>query len=669
MRERTKRSLVLILCFGLLLTGCGSRNIRILQNESPKRESGDRAEEKTERQEEYPEPVTVSTKEVVMIYMVGSDLESKGGMASIDIEEMEESGFDEENLTVFLCTGGTSRWWMDEIPTDSCMIYQVTEGEIVEIDSLGERNMAEPSTLSDFIDYVYEDYPAENYGLVLWDHGGGAILGYGADENYDYDALEMKELDSALADTQMAEDGKKFTWIGFDACLMGMIEVADVLAEYSDYMIASEEIEAGTGWSYAFLDTLSDGQHYAGADAGQCILDAYENYYYENYKYIPDYTLACMDLSKTDNVIEKLDALVAVADDELRQGGYSSIAQGRDQTKSFGLVGDMDFYDTIDLYDLCDKLSILYPQETKKLQGAISDCVVAQRTNVSSAHGLAIYFPYGNKVLVDEWLDVYGETGFSANYISFIRDFAATLSGEPISDWDVSITVPTEDEEEAGEYYVQLTEEQLANYGHATYQLWEEDEGHKGTYIQWLESADVTLTKDGKLSTNFDGKVFYLEDTSGNSMRCCASEIEHTDDYSKYEIPIMISQKGVGKMHGVYVHIKVDAEHPDGEVIGIYNKIDTDSALFPDKNLVEVEDGDHVYAFLFARKIIFNEDGSVAPFEEWEMNSGLGEDFKVSGDLTVSIREPEEASEYCCLFEIADTQGNYYYTNPIYIEQ
>ena len=89
------------------------------------------------------------------------------------------------------------------------------------------------------------------------DHGGGAIVGFGADENYGYESLSMVEMMMPFR-TKFYNDGNKFDWIGFDACLMGMLEVADVLSPYANYMIASEELEAGSGWNYLCLEYVAD---------------------------------------------------------------------------------------------------------------------------------------------------------------------------------------------------------------------------------------------------------------------------------------------------------------------------------------------------------------------------------------------------------------------------
>lgn len=664
-----RRIAALLLCLGVVVSGCGRMDQRASVQ---KTEQGyEEAAEQKERKEKL--NVTAisggDAKEVLMIYMVGSNLESESGLASADIEEMQRCGFDEEDLKVLICTGGTDYWWNPDIPDDECAIFELTGDGLNQVASLGERTMADPDTLTGFADFVYQSYEAEDYSMVLWNHGGGAILGYGADENYDYDALSMQELDRAFANTDMAADGQKFEWIGFDACLMGMIEVADVFSDYSDYMIASEEMEAGDGWDYSFLRQITDYGYYGGREAAGCVLDAYSSYYEDNYRFSPDYTLSCMDLSKTADVIEKLDTFVLAAEEELKNGGYSKIAKIRDQAKTFGKVSENTFYDTVDLYDLSERMQKLYPSESEQLKTAIDDCVVEQVSNVPMTHGMAIYFPYENKKYVNEWLDVYGEIGFSDNYIGFVRNFTETLSGDPITDWDVADTTPEEDTTAPGEYFVQLTKDQVNNLGHADYQLWMEDEGYEGTYILWMLSSDVSLSEDDKLYTNFDGKRFFLTDAAGGSIACCALEIESGEGYKKYEIPLMLWRNEADLPESVYAHVRVDAEHPEGELIGFYNDIDTDSTLFPQKNQVMLNAGDEVCAYLFAREIQFKEDGSVTPFSEWESNSGTGEWLTLSDDYGISMQEPDEVTDYCCLFRITDTQDNCYYTNPIYIEK
>ncbi len=63
--------------------------------------------------------------------------------------------------------------------------------------------------------------------------------------------LTNQNLDYAL-NTICSEclDGNKFDLIAFDACLMSMIEVANIIRKYSHIMTASQEVELGYGWNY-----------------------------------------------------------------------------------------------------------------------------------------------------------------------------------------------------------------------------------------------------------------------------------------------------------------------------------------------------------------------------------------------------------------------------------
>ncbi len=97
------------------------------------------------------------------------------------------------------------------------------------------------------------NYPAEQYDLILWNHGGGAFFGYGFDETTN-DSLTLDELDQAFADSPF-HDGNKLEFIGFDACLMANIETAHTLSPYANYMVASQESEPGSGWSDPSLPT------------------------------------------------------------------------------------------------------------------------------------------------------------------------------------------------------------------------------------------------------------------------------------------------------------------------------------------------------------------------------------------------------------------------------
>ena len=181
----------------------------------------------------------------LMIYMIGSDLESTGGMATSDLNEMVYSGLDNRNVSVLVETGGCKRWRNSVVSPKKLQRWFVSGQGIglIEEDSLSP--MTDEEELADFIRFCAKKAPADRYALILWDHGGGSVSGFGYDETYPNDTLNIGELSRALR-----MGGVKFDFIGFDACLMANLETALAVEPYADYMIASEESEPGTGWYY-----------------------------------------------------------------------------------------------------------------------------------------------------------------------------------------------------------------------------------------------------------------------------------------------------------------------------------------------------------------------------------------------------------------------------------
>lgn len=183
----------------------------------------------------------------VLVYMNGSDLESEAGEATSDIAEMLESGIG-TNANVVIETLGTRQWQDYGIASDHTQRYAIKQGKLELVDdSLGQLDTTNPNTLADFIRWGTENYPADRYILLLWDHGAGPVYGFGYDEfQSDYAALTLDEMKQALD----ANPGVHFDMIGMDCCIMGSLETCVALQPYCDYMVLSEDFEPGIGWSY-----------------------------------------------------------------------------------------------------------------------------------------------------------------------------------------------------------------------------------------------------------------------------------------------------------------------------------------------------------------------------------------------------------------------------------
>ena len=614
-------------------------------------------------------PVQSDGKQVLLVYMVASNLESEAGMASEDISEMIESNYDEENLDVVICAGGASYWWNDDIDSDSCGVYSIQNKELVKEYELKNEDMSREDTLREFINYGYQNHEGDVYDLLMWDHGGGAIVGFGAYENYGYESLSMVEIDDALSGTKFYNDGNKFDWIGFDACLMGMLEVADVLSPYANYMIASEELEAGSGWNYLCLEYVADA--YENGDSVPYIfIDAFADYYEYYSKYNMEYSLSCVDLSLTDDVKVAFEDLITVAQEDLTSGNYAQIAIQRGNTKDYGRIEETSFYDSVDLYHLASNMESLFPAESQALKAALDGFIVDSLTNLPNTNGIAVYFPYNNKEYAEEWLDAYEEIDFSDTYTEFLRTFTGALKGEPVVEWNDEAMVIQEDVT-SGQYYAQLTQEMMDNYLNARYSIWQEQET-LGDYVCWIFSRDVELTEDGKVvAPAYDGKVFTLKDDGGNESQLTAISVEYTDEYEMF-MSTLVLNRFEGEdfyVESLEIYYKVMHDTKEIEIVQIAQlDITTEDTLFPEKQEVVLQDGDILDVVVFARQIQFLEDGSIGDFDNWGQVFYHSGSFTLSGNLRIELCDNVETGKICYMFDVRDSQGNNHYTKPYFVE-
>ena len=203
--------------------------------------------------------VTEQTKDdhTVLIYMCGADLESgyassNQGLATGDITEILSVSGQPDDVNIVIETGGASSWSSTYgISSSKLERWHVDNKSLVKDASLSYASMGLTSTLQSFIEYGLNNYPADRTGLILWNHGG-AMRGVCYDEKKSDDSLLANEVTSAVSGalSNCGMSGQKLEWIGYDACLMQVQDIASINSDYFNYMIASEESEAGYGWDY-----------------------------------------------------------------------------------------------------------------------------------------------------------------------------------------------------------------------------------------------------------------------------------------------------------------------------------------------------------------------------------------------------------------------------------
>jgi hypothetical protein len=269
------------------------------------------------------------------------------------------------------------------------------------LENLGEVNSGDPQMLVDFIVWAAANYPAERYGLILWDHGGGWTM-VGSDET-DEDLLEMPEIEAALAEALRRTDIGKFDFVAFDACLMAQLEVFQMLAPFADYAIAAEETIPGAGWEYTTpLRALNQNPAMDTVELGRIIVDSYMTFYTEVVTNYPGFDLAILDLSQVGSVTDAIGGFsAAVAANP--EASLSAIGQARRNVQVFGADSSPDEADAISSADLVHFMRLMgelspdaaVAEAAQEVINAASAMILYSRASpgLPNASGLSVYFP------------------------------------------------------------------------------------------------------------------------------------------------------------------------------------------------------------------------------------------------------------------------------------
>ena len=361
----------------------------------------------------------------VMIYMCGTDLESKYGMGTSDLGEMVKATISDK-VNVIVETGGCKAWKNNVVSSSVNQIYQVQTGGLKRLESnFGTAYMTDPNNLASFIQYCTKNFPANRNILIFWDHGGGSLSGYGYDEkqNTGYSmtaaSMTLPQIDEALK-----KGGCTFDWIGFDACLMATLETAMVCNSYADYMIASEESEPGTGWYYTdWLTSLSKNTSASTESIGKIIVDTFVAAS-QRAQANAQVTLSVVDLAKMQGTVPQALRNFSTATTALIQGdGYKKVAQARANVRQFAKSSRIN---QVDMIDLCDQIGTA---ESKTLSAALKGCVAYNKTTISRANGVSIYFPYETLNGVKSAINTYNSLGIDSEYTKCIQSFASVGQG------------------------------------------------------------------------------------------------------------------------------------------------------------------------------------------------------------------------------------------------
>ena len=443
------------------------------------------------RPENKSTPMGDKGKWTIFVYLCGTDLESSGqGSATGDIQQMMEAE-SSDNVRFVVQTGGTKKWINEVFSANEAERWIVQNQDMQKVGSVPLKNMGSSENLADFLKWGVKEYASEKMGVIFWDHGGGCIQGACVDELNGGDTLDLMEINSAFADVYEGMTDK-FEFIGFDCCLMGTAEVANILASYARYFYGSQETEPGTGWDYTtFTNALVKNPTANGAELGKVIADSFYNEC-ASVQQEKECTLTIVDLSKMDDFVIAFNdfskKLFESAGNDLK-----AVVKGVTSADNFGGNNKSEGY--TNMVDVGGIIS----QCSKTVDGsaaleALKNCIVYNKNgaNHSKASGLSVFYPL--KVNEPKDLQTFSKVTVSPYYLSIVDMVAKGFSQNGYSNaalFDSDGNWDNETETEGDDYF---------NYA--------SEEGGESKLITFAEKAK--LSADGTFGFKLDesGKAY-----------------------------------------------------------------------------------------------------------------------------------------------------------------
>jgi len=605
------------------------------------------------------------TSWVLYWYLCGSDLESEGGAATTDLLELFDVQLQlPENVKIIIETGGTNYWQNDLISPDYLERYVYDSNGLTLIEQLPLASMGSEETLSDFLKFAKENYPADKTGFIFWNHGGGSVAGAAFDENFDYDCLTLDEMYGAFsANYEMSYENPPFDLIGFDTCLMATVDVAYTFCDVGSYLVASEETEPGNGWYYTGIgNALAANPQMDALTLGQVICDTYA----EGCELVgtEDYiTLSVVDLALVPDLINAYNDFgkEALANACIDPGFFSEFSRIAVSTENYGgNTKEQGYTNMADLGDLARKSMEMLPETSDSLVSVLDSCVVYHVSGPyrPESTGLSCYYSYNGDI------DDFNKYTYLGAGEAFKYFYAYGLTGE-LSD-------------EGMQYIAEMNYDSIPQLETLTDQGWDnhsldvDDEGSailtlgekaaevlSGIYIQ-LYYADlendfmVLLGSDNDLFADWETGVFkdnFRGVWGGLNGNLVYMELAFEGDgYNSYNIPILLN--------GENYNLSVIYDFGIGayEIQGAKKAIDENGMA--DKNLRYLVEGDVITTIHYFMSIS-GDDTDLLPEEVDEIivdNSLNFEEISL-GDGT-----------FIQMFEMRDMQGNSVYSDTIVFE-
>ncbi|MCX7785158.1 MAG: clostripain-related cysteine peptidase [candidate division WOR-3 bacterium] len=371
----------------------------------------------------------------VMVYMCADN--GMNYQSYDDLNEMKEVGSSERVKIIVQ---------VDNLAGDiqpygrRCVINQ---NQIVQLENLGEIDMADPQALIEFVRFGYRYFNAQKYLLILWDHGNGWPIGYypsSKDKAVIYDESHNNWMGVADGELNYAVKEikkilrKNVAILGFDACLMGMAEVAGEIAEGVDYMFASEEVLPYDGLPYNdLISYLIQNPNISAKDLAPNMVSIATNSYNNGSQGREECTFSAIDLKQFDAAHNKFSSSLTILS---RYAKTPEMRQARNSVQTFAIECDSypagpndDYIDLIDFLELSIN-AVTNANDKTECQKAIDlfkKSVVAKGyvgNYLARAKGIAVWFPDNYIAFKHQYLDYQNlQWQKNVNWLYFLNNF------------------------------------------------------------------------------------------------------------------------------------------------------------------------------------------------------------------------------------------------------
>ena len=609
------------------------------------------------------ETVETDTEWAIYWYLCGSDLESNYGAATSDLAEMLEIELP-EHVQVVIQTGGTEVWQNEVMNAEKSQRYLYDSEGLQLIEESDPVNMGDPQTLTDFLSFAKENYPAKRTMVSFWNHGGGSVAGAAFDQQFGMDSLDLAEMYDAFTSVYYEEPGNQpLDIIGFDTCLMATVDTAYTFCDLGKYLVASEEVEPGNGWLYSgWLGAIAEDPQIDPLELSKVICDTYVKGC-EQVGTADNITLSVTDLSKVNDLVLAYDdfgkeALACAVEDPAFFNHFSQIANS---TENYGgNTREQGFTNMADLGDLAEQAAEYLPQTSGNVLSALDTCV-AYKVNGKyrpESRGLSCYYSYNGDV--DDY-NAYAQLGAGEAFKHFYAygltgelsdagmEYISEMNFESLPelltldsvDWeDMPLTV-----DENGCATLTLGEEAYDVLSSVAFELYYADPEEDIMLCLGTDNDIVGDWDNGVFKDNFrgvwgsiDGALCYME-ISGEG-----------DGYNQYSVPILLN----GEEYNLIVIY--DFETEEYYIQGARKPLDESGAA--DKNLRELVEGDEIQTIHYAAALSDDSD---------ELTAVPVDTITVTSETAFAETELGDGL-FVLMFVMKDSQNNMVYSAPATLE-